>query len=199
VWLPWRDLAPLPEFPDLKVWTSLTEIESDALRHFADGKRVIEIGAAFGYSTLLLASVAEHVWSIDPHTASVVPGNFDLRDEADLWRLSAGTLAILQANLTATGLWERVTICKASSQDYLTRESPDADFAFIDGDHSKEVCAADIRNCDRLLKAGDMICVHDYDDDSCPGVREAVNERGGQRRVIDSLAVLTVAHGHGYP
>lgn len=185
-------MTPLADFPELKVWTSLTEIESNALRKLAVGKRVIEIGAAFGYSTLILASVAEHVWSIDPHSAAVVPGNFDLHDDPDIKRLSAGTLATLQANLEATELWSRVTICQATSQDYLTREDvPDANFAFIDGDHSLAACAADIWNCERILAAGDVICVHDYDDDSCPGVREAVNRRGGVREVADSIAVLS--------
>jgi len=58
MYLPWRDLAPLAAFPDLKVWTSLTAAESALLLEFAEGKRVLEIGAAFGYSTLLFTIIA---------------------------------------------------------------------------------------------------------------------------------------------
>ena len=192
MFLPWRDMAPLPAFPELRVWTSLTERETETLRALAAGKQVIEVGAAFGFSTLVLASVAEHVWSIDPHTAGVSSGNFDLRNSVDMDRLSAGTLATLQANLVTTGLMGRVTICRELSQDYLAEELPGtANFAFIDGDHSFAACALDLRNCDRIMESG-VICVHDYACEDCPGVREAVDEWGGQHDLVDSMAVITL-------
>lgn len=192
MFLPWRDMAPLPDFPELRVWTSLTEAETETLRTLAAGKQVIEIGAAFGFSTLVLASVAEHVWSIDPHTANVGGGNFTVTDPRDVERLGAGTLAILQANLVTTGLTGRVTICRELSQDYLAEELPGtATFAFIDGDHSFAACASDLRNCDRIMESG-VICVHDYACEDCPGVRQAVDDWGGQHDLIDSMAVITL-------
>ena len=185
----WHDMAPLPDRPDITVWGGITEDEAAELRRHATGKRCLEIGSAFGFSTLTLASVAEHVWAIDPHTATVTPGNFDLHEQADMDRLSAGTLATLTANLAATGLTDRVTICQERSQDYLARESPDVEFAFIDGDHTKDGCLTDLRNCARIMESG-VICVHDY---ACePGVREAVDEWGGQHETVDSMAIITL-------
>lgn len=192
MWLPWRDMVPLAEFPELKVWTSLTETETALLMSLGRAKRVIEIGTAFGYSTLVLASASEHVWSIDPHAAGVAVGNFDLHEATDVERLKLGTLAILTSNLETTGLADKVTIVQDWSQHYLEQESPDANFAFIDGDHSFGACSVDIGNCERLLDPGDLICVHDYDDDSCPGVRDAVNKHGGIVDVVDSIAVIRV-------
>ena len=180
-------MAPIPSRPEIKVWAGITEDEADALRERAAGKRCIEIGSAFGFSTLVLASVAEHVWAIDPHTATVTPGNFDLHDQHDIDRLSAGSLAILTANLEATRLTERVTICQERSQDYLARESPDVEFAFIDGGHTRDECLTDLRNCARIMETG-VICVHDYTCET--GVREAVDEWGGQHGGIGSMAII---------
>ncbi len=48
------------------------------------------------------------------------------------------------------------------------------DFLFIDGAHSKEGCALDIKNYVPRLTPGGIVFFHDYR--SCPGVKEAVHE-----------------------
>jgi hypothetical protein len=108
----------------------------------------------------------------------------------DVERYAAGTLATITANLELTGLTGKVQIECSQSQTALAGSLPFVpDFAFIDGDHGRDACYADLRNCARLMEGGGVICVHDYDEDSCPGVREAVKLWGGQREVIDSMAV----------
>lgn len=47
--------------------TALTDAETDKLKRLAEGKNVLEIGSLLGYSTVILAQVAKHVISIDPH------------------------------------------------------------------------------------------------------------------------------------
>ena len=185
----WHDMAPIPALPELLVWGGITEDEAAALRGYAAGKRVLEIGSAFGFSTLALASVAEHVWAIDPHSAAVIRGNFDLWEEHDIARLQAGSLAFLTSNLAIAGLTDRVTICRERSQDYLARETPDVSFAFIDGDNTFDGCMTDLRNCARIMETG-VICVHDYECES--GVREAVDHWGGQHDLVDSMAIITL-------
>lgn len=186
----WHDMVPIPSLPELTVWGGITEKEGAALRELAAGKRVLEIGSAFGFSTLALASVADHVWAVDPHTARVIPGNFDLSDQRDIDRLQAGSLAFLTANLATAGLTDRVTICQEFSQNYLARESPDVNFAFIDGDHTRDACLNDLRNCERIMKTG-TIAVHDYGCEE--GVWEAVKIfRGEQLDLIDSMVILTL-------
>jgi hypothetical protein len=50
------------------------------------------------------------------------------------------------------------------------------DWVYIDADHSYEGCLHDLINCDPLVKADGMILGHDYDENSFPGVIQAVQE-----------------------
>src|SRR6267143_157390 len=104
------------------IWSSLLDEESAKLRELAVGKRVLEIGAAFGFSTSTLASVAEHVWSCDPHNSVPAWGLFGIQNEDTMARYQAGTLPVLQENLIEAGLDEKVTICIGYSQQLLARD-----------------------------------------------------------------------------
>ena len=59
------------------------------------------------------------------------------------------------------------------------REFPDAhfDFVFIDADHSYEAVTADIDAWRPKLKAGGLLCGHDYGHPRFPGVKRAVDEQ----------------------
>ena len=179
------------------IWSSLLEEEAAKLRELAEGKRVLEIGAAFGFSTSNLASTAEHVWSVDAH--NIVPSwhLFGIETHDVLDKYGAGTLPVLQQNLIDAGLDEKVTICIGYSQTLLGRDAPLAkelqgkiDLAFIDGDHSVNGCLTDLENCARLLAPGGVLAVHDYDEFNNPGVKVAVNE---WRKVLPMELVGTLA------
>lgn len=193
--LVWREQA----IAGVSIWSSLQEEESAKLRELAQGKRVLEIGAAFGFSTCNLASTAEHVWSCDPH--NIVPswGLFGLNVSEKLQQYRAGTLPILQENLIDAGLDEKVTICIGYSQELLGRDAPLArelqgniDLAFIDGDHSVEACLTDLENCARLLAPRGVLAVHDYGEANNPGVKIAVDEwrKGMLAEFFGTLAVI---------
>jgi SAM-dependent methyltransferase len=177
--LPWREQP----ISGVSIWSSLLDEESAKLRELALGKRVLEIGAAFGFSTSNLASTAKHVWSIDAH--NIVPSwhLFGIETHDVLSKYQAGTLPILQQNLSDAGLDDKVTICIGYSQTLLGRDAPLADelrgkidLAFIDGDHSVNGCLTDLENCARLLAPGGVLAVHDYDEFNNPGVKIAVDE-----------------------
>ena len=51
------------------------------------------------------------------------------------------------------------------------------DFVFIDADHSYEGVAADIDAWRSKVKAGGVLCGHDYGHSRFPGVKRAVDER----------------------
>jgi hypothetical protein len=51
------------------------------------------------------------------------------------------------------------------------------DFVFIDADHSYEGVAADIDAWRSKVKAGGLLCGHDYGHSRFPGVKRAVDER----------------------
>jgi hypothetical protein len=100
--LEWSEQAPIPNH-ELRIWSSLLPEEVDELRVLADERYVLEIGAAFGYSTIVLASVAGHVWSIDPHDIQPAAGLFNFKGD-NLGRYAAGTLPLLREHLRKAGL-----------------------------------------------------------------------------------------------
>lgn len=52
---------------------------------------------------------------------------------------------------------------KGDSREELPKlDSDSVDFAYIDGDHSLEVCLSDIKECIRIVKIGGVIGGHDY-------------------------------------
>ena len=57
------------------------------------------------------------------------------------------------------------------------------DFVFIDGDHSYEGCALDIKLWWPKLKPGGLLSGHDYVDEKNYGVQRAVNEFVGDREL----------------
>ena len=181
----------------VSIWSSLMDEESAKLRELAKDKRVLEIGAAFGFSTSNLASTAKHVWSCDPH--NIVPSwhLFGIETHDVLNKYGAGTLPVLQQNLIDAGLDKKVTICIGYSQELLGRDTPlvkelrgKIDLAFIDGDHSVNACLTDLENCARLLAPGGVLAVHDYGEFNNPGVQIAVDE---WRRVVPIELVGTLA------
>lgn len=183
----------------VSIWSSLLDEEGAKLRELAQDKRVLEIGAAFGFSTCTLASVAKHVWSLDPHNIVPAWGLFGINNSEVLTKYQGATFPILQDNLFNAGLEEKVTICIGYSQDLLRKDAElsdelegKIDLAFIDGDHSSLACGTDIENCERIVGPGGVLAVHDYGESNNPGVRVAVDGWRGDRRfeVFGTLAVI---------
>lgn len=169
--LVWRDVA-LPDGPAIN--TSLTELETAELQLLAEEGDVLEIGSAYGYSTVALALVATRVDAVDPHTGH-------------------GSLYEMQANLNAYGVSDRVTVIQQMSQTALPalHEAGNRyDLVWIDGDHGAETVEHDVTWARQMLKPGGVIACHDYDEVTCPGVRQALDKLfGGPGRLVDTLAV----------
>jgi predicted O-methyltransferase YrrM len=170
--LQWRDLAP---GPGPAINTSLTARETAELQLLAKDGDVLEVGSAYGYSTVALALVAKHVTAVDPHTGH-------------------DSYLQLMANLGAYGVAERVTVMQARSQEVLYQlyVASDAryDLVWIDGDHTADVVEHDVSWAQKMLKPGGVIACHDYNEDSCPGVKVALDKLfGGPGRLVDTLAI----------
>jgi predicted O-methyltransferase YrrM len=181
----WRDVA-IGDGPPIN--TSLTLRETEELQRLAKGGDVLEIGSAYGYSTCALALVAKSVTAVDPHTGH-------------------GSYYELQANLNAYGVAHKVKIVQQRSQEALpsltghdgwvkpagtAASSGGFDLVWIDGDHTAEVVEHDVAWARKLLKPGGVIACHDYDEVTCPGVRQALdNLFGGPGVLTDTLAVYT--------
>lgn len=178
VQLLWRDVA-IGQGPPIS--TSLTAAETVRLQELAKDGDVLEVGSAYGYSTCALALVARSVVAVDPHQTH-------------------GSFYELQANLNAYGVREKVTILRDTSQKVLPllagwarkyeKTTKRYDLVWIDGEHTAEAVEHDVTHAARLLKPGGVVACHDYDEVTCPGVRQALDKLfgGPGDHLVDTLA-----------
>lgn len=156
--LPWRDVAP-GDGPAIS--TSVTDAEVAELARLAEGRTVLEVGSAFGYSAVVMALAGAKVTAVDPHTW--LPASHE----------------VMTGNLAAYNVAGRVQVVREASQVALPRlaeEGARFGLVFVDGDHSTEAARHDIRWALQLLDPGGTLAVHDYlEDCCCPGVREAAD------------------------
>lgn len=145
--------------PDIE--TSITEGEALALYELAQHcPAKLEIGAAYGFSTILMALAGGFVVTVDPHTAH------------------DNSLHGLRVNAIQAKVQNRVVALVGRSNDVLPLLFGFFDLVFIDGDHRHAQVCCDIWAAQRVLSSTGRIVLHDYDEDSCPGVREAVQTTG---------------------
>jgi predicted O-methyltransferase YrrM len=168
--LDWRDVAP-GDGPAIS--TSLTAAETDELRRLAKDADVLDVGSAFGYSSVAMALAGARVVAVDPHA----------------WLQSLG---IMVANLAAYNVSDRVDIRAAQSRAVmvqLVEERRFFDLVWIDGDHEAPAVAHDVEWGRKLLKPTGTLAVHDYGEDTCPGVRQALDAWKSPPRLVDTLAI----------
>lgn len=162
----------------------LSEAEGRRLSEVARGKRVLEIGAFMGRSTISMAQTARVVEVIDPLDGRATPSPGDT---------SEGLLA----NLDSYGVRERVRIHAGTTEEVAPALRGPYDLIFIDGDHSRAALEVDITAALRLLAPGGLLAFHDYSSPVDPQVTIAVNElvNSGARveSITDTLAVIRPA------
>jgi predicted O-methyltransferase YrrM len=152
----------------LPIRSGIKDDEAEVLRDLARGRRVLEIGSWFGFSTVLMAQVAEMVHAVDWHQGD------------DITRNVAGykgeTLGAMWANLTKYGVRKKVVMHVGSSDAVLPLFAHRSfDFAFHDSYHSTERVSRDIGLMLPLIKEGSLLAIHDY---GRYGVKDAVDALG---------------------
>lgn len=171
-------------FPEIP--TALTIAESETLEELAADSFVLEAGALLGYSTVLMARVASHVVSVDPHSG--YPAD-DPRPTFDQY----------YDNLEQHGVLERVTPIVETldmTLPFLTAEYFDLVFFDLTGEYEDTVRA--MRSVEHWLTGGLVaLAVHDCGHPDWPGVRRAVDEFAERTaiepRIVDRLAVFVPA------
>jgi hypothetical protein len=158
-----RKWDPACRQPIIDGWISHNE--GRALARLAEGKRVLEIGAYLGLSTVWMARTALAVVSIDPHDGRATPRRQD-------------TFEQFQANLKVHGVDDRVTALRGTSREMLDpsnwRDGEPFGMAFIDGAHDEESVLEDFALVLPKVADGGLICFHDYSGKDM-GVVNAVN------------------------
>lgn len=156
----WRTIGDGPP-----IFTSITEDETEVLQQLArQSSCIVEVGAAYGYSTIVLAQQCPLVISIDPH-------------------VQMNTLMQFWQNLQVYDVASRVLVGLSDSAIMLDRLNGYAgyldegvDLVFLDGDHTREAVRKDIQLSERLIKKTGVIACHDYHEENCWGVTEAIDE-----------------------
>jgi len=170
--LPWRPVS-IDGGPE--ILTSVTEAETEVLRDLAaEAGETLEVGSAYGYSAIVMARAGARVTAVDPHAGEL-----------------SGSLGIMQGNLQAYGVAERVTIRIGVSQQILpTLELASFGLVFVDGDHTEAAVEHDVGWARKLLRPGGVLACHDLDEGTCPGVRAALERvLGMPDELTDTLAV----------
>jgi len=145
---------------------------------------VLECGAFFGYSTVVLASVADHVHSVDWHHGDKDAGPYE-------------TLQDYMANLSRYGIADRVTAHVGRFEDVLPMlRAHSFDGCFLDGQHDRASVDRDLELVRRLMRRPSWIAVHDYGlFDVQPAVDAFIRDSGYRvEGVTDTLAVLRSVH-----
>jgi predicted O-methyltransferase YrrM len=130
------------------ITSAVTREEATKLAELADGCTVLELGAHFGFSTVVLGQVAKLVCSVDTHQ--------DIG--ADSWD-------IFQANIKRYGVAENVHPIRGRFEvvlPILAARGIMFDGCFIDGVHDAETVQRDLDLTVPLVRSGGFIAFHDY-------------------------------------
>jgi predicted O-methyltransferase YrrM len=166
---------------------SISRAQARVLADLAAGKVILEIGAFLGGSTIVLASVARQVWSVDTHMLGQFTTSKALPPILGGGTGDPDTLARFRDNLKRYGVAERVVILVGYSADVLPLlRDGSFDAAFVDGGHDEANVRADAREALRLVRTGGPICFHDVE---MPSVAAALADLP-VARIEEALAVV---------
>ncbi|MGD0280268.1 MAG: class I SAM-dependent methyltransferase, partial [Smithella sp.] len=157
----------LPLSRSAKIPGHLTPREGIALhevaKKYASEGSIVEIGSFLGKSSNFLVEAilkSGHLYCVDTWQNDAMPGGNQDNFEQFLNNMKG---------------WEgKFTPLRGDSNKTVLDWKQQIDLLWIDGDHSYEGCASDIRNWFPFLKTNGWICLHDYAN-PC-GVAQAAQE-----------------------
>ncbi len=168
-------------FPE-GIQSAVTPAEAAELARIATGCTVLELGAFYGYSTVVMASVAELVYSIDWHMGDDHAGSYETWDG-------------YRANLLGYKVADRVVTIRGRFEEevpLLAQRGVTVDGAFLDGHHSEESVTRDLGLALSVVRPGGWVAFHDYgrcEETGHPGFRiTPVADTFGVTDVVGTLA-----------
>lgn len=166
--------------------TGLTMDEATKLAELAAGNTVLELGAKYGFTTVVMAQAATLVCSVDWHRGDEHSGYADSWDR-------------YRRNLEFYGVADKVDARRGRFKKVLpalAEEGMVFDGCFLDGHHTATAAQTDLELALPLIRKGGFIAFHDYGRDESTGnpgfgVTE-VADRFGVDGVVNHLAWGTV-------
>jgi predicted O-methyltransferase YrrM len=141
---------------------------------------IVEFGSLHGRSTRALADNNDgKIWAVDPWAGEYYS------EEGHNIPISTYVLPYFKRNLKdhiKTG--HVIPVREFSYQFSLSHK---VDMVFIDGDHRYDTVVRDIKKAFELLRPGGLICGHDYDHPTWPGVRQAADELVGPISIEETI------------
>jgi len=164
----------------------MTVAEANKLTSLATGKRVLELGSHFGFSTVVLSQVAAEVHAVDWHLGDAQAGQGD-------------TLPVYWQNLLQCGRPELVVTHVGRFEEVLPLFKAAAfDLIFIDGAHDGKSVERDVTLALRLVRLGGVLAFHDYGRFEVAPAVDMVAQVYGNVELVDTLAVIRVGKAAEY-
>jgi predicted O-methyltransferase YrrM len=158
---------------------------ADILRELT-GATVVEIGVYVGRLScrLLAADPRIHLHMVDPWAPTQSAAYKQSGDDRALDDAAEHLLSFGEALRAVEPYQGRYTVQRMTSEQACRLYADESvDMVFIDGDHSYQGCANDIRLWWPKVCIGGVLAGHDYRSDKDFGVIQAVQEFRGQREV----------------
>jgi SAM-dependent methyltransferase len=138
--------------------TAMNEMETLSLERAARDMDVLELGAEYGYSTIVMARVARSVVSVDWHNGyndnpTIGPSNNDT-----LWQYVYNIKEVRNNVVPMVGRFQDVLPLLADAS---------FDFIFLDGGHDFDGAKFCFEQARRLLRPLGTFACHDYGVDLC--------------------------------
>jgi predicted O-methyltransferase YrrM len=156
-----------------EITSAVTDEEATKLAELATDCNVLELGAHFGFSTVVLGQVAKLVCSVDSHQ-DIGP---------DSWDIFCG-------NLERYGVTDNVHPIRGKFEvvlPILAARGIVFDGCFIDGDHRLECVQRDLDLAVPLVRSGGFIAFHDYGRGSHNGFHDFAVTEVADRFGIDGV------------
>lgn len=179
---------------DVPGWCDFEDVYAEAVKVTRSGGHMVELGAAFGKSAALMASLIKE--SGKDLRFDAVDMWWKIKNWKERWPPRDNRHKILHVMdgdihkaflhyMKETGSSSYVRNVRASFVDAVSAyEGKSLDFVFLDGDHTYDGTVKYLNSILPKMKPGGVLAGHDYDSVDWPGVVRAVDERFPDRRII---------------
>ena len=169
---------------DIPGWFQWRSGQEEAVRHFSDGSRIVEVGTYLGRSLCSLADAAQlggkkfQLIGVDTCRGSGVEGARGKDYHGAAVAEGGGTFAgQLHRNIVACGYADAISLIVADSATSSTFFADRSlDWVHLDARHDYENVKTDIRVWLPKVKTGGWLSGDDYDEIKWAGVVSAVRE-----------------------
>ena len=175
---------PVRRWQDIPGWFQWRDAQEEAVAHFGDGSRFVEVGCYLGKSLCSLAEVVRDCGSdialigVDTGQGSGSEGRGDVNAHGPAVEFGGGTFAgLLHRNVISCGAADLVQLLISDSVA-AAKLFPDRSLAWvhIDARHDYDSVSADIAAWAPKVRVGGWLSGDDFNADWWPGVVGAVRD-----------------------